>query len=42
VFAPQAVQSLDRGVQQLGIGREGDGLGLHSGVDRDPLEDAAQ
>src|SRR5258705_12983924 len=26
----------DRRMQQLGIGREGDGLGLHGGVHRDP------
>jgi hypothetical protein len=38
VFARQAVQSLDRGVQQLGIGREADGLGLHRGIDGDSLE----
>jgi hypothetical protein len=38
VLACEAVQSLDRRVQQLGLGREGDGLGLHRGVDRDPLE----
>jgi hypothetical protein len=38
VLAGQPVQSLDRRVQQLGIGRERDGLGLHCGVDRDPLE----
>ena len=25
-------------MQQLGIGRKGDGLRLHRGVDRDPLE----
>ena len=25
-------------MQQLGIGREGDGLGLYGGVHRDPLE----
>jgi hypothetical protein len=25
-------------MQQLGIGRKRDGLGLHGGVDRDPLE----
>ena len=34
----QPVQSLDRRVQQLGIGRKRDRLGLHRGVDRDPLE----
>jgi hypothetical protein len=38
VLAGQAVQSLDRRVQQLGIGRERDGLGLHRSVDGDPLE----
>ena len=25
-------------MKQLGVGREGDGLRLHRGVDRDPLE----
>ena len=34
----QAVQSFDGRVQQLGVGREGDGLGLHRGIHRDPLE----
>lgn len=34
----QAVEPLDSCVQQLGIGRKGDGLRLHHGVDRDPLE----
>ena len=38
VLTGQAVQSLDRRVQQFGIGRERDGLRLHRGVDRDPLE----
>ena len=38
VLAGQPIQSLDCRVQQLGIGRERDGLGLHRGVDRDPLE----
>ena len=38
VLVGQAVEPLDRGVQQLGVGREADGLGLHRGVDRDPLE----
>ena len=33
-----AVEPLDRRVQQLGIGREGDRLGLHGGVDRDPRQ----
>jgi len=32
------IEPLDRRVQQLGVGREGDGLGLHRGVDRHPLE----
>ena len=36
--AGQAIEPLDRRMQQLGVGREGDGLGLHRGVDRDPLE----
>ncbi len=31
----QPVESLDCRVQELGVGREGDGLGLHGGVDRD-------
>ena len=31
----QAIEPLDRRVQQLGVGRERDGLGLHRGVDRD-------
>ena len=34
----QPVEPLDRRVQQFGVGREGDGLGLHRGVHRDPLE----
>ena len=34
----QAVEPLDGRMQQLGIGRKGDGLRLHRGVDRDPLE----
>jgi hypothetical protein len=33
-----AVEASDGGVQQLGVGREADALGLHRGVDRDPLE----
>jgi hypothetical protein len=37
-FAGQPVEPLDRRMQQLGIGREGDGLGLYGGVHRDPLE----
>ena len=36
VLPGQAVEPFDRRVQQLGIGRESDGLGLHRGVDRDP------
>lgn len=32
----QAVEALDRGVHQLGVGRQGDVLGLRRGVDRDP------
>ena len=32
VLAGQAVQSLDRRVQQLGVGWETDGLGLHRGA----------
>ena len=38
VLAGQAVEAFDRRVQQLGIGREADVLGLHRGVDRDPLK----
>ena len=38
VLVGQAVDALDGGVHQLGIGREADVLGLHRGVDRDPLE----
>jgi hypothetical protein len=38
VLVGQAVEALDRGVQQLGVGREGDVLRLHRGVDRDPLK----
>src|ERR1700730_602367 len=34
----QAVEPLDGRMQQLGIGRKADGLRLHRGVDRDPLE----
>ena len=36
--AGEAIEPLDRGMQQLGVGRKRDGLGLHGGVDRDPLE----
>src|SRR5215470_2892534 len=38
VLPGQAVQPPDRGMQQFGVGREADGLRLHRGVDRDPLE----
>jgi hypothetical protein len=34
----QAVEPLDGRMQELGIGRKGDGVRLHRGVDRDPLE----
>ena len=34
----QTVEALDRRVQQLGVGREGDGLGLRRGADRDPRQ----
>jgi hypothetical protein len=37
-FAGQPVEPPDRRMQQLGIGREGDGLGLDRGVHRDLLE----
>jgi hypothetical protein len=35
VLAGQSIEPLDRRVQELGVGREGDGYGLHRGVDRD-------
>src|SRR5206468_11170911 len=38
VLPRQTVEPLDRRVQQLGIGREGDGLRLYGGIDRGPLE----
>jgi hypothetical protein len=38
VLLGQAHEPFDRRMQELGIGRERDGLGLHGGVDRDPLE----
>ena len=41
VLAGQAIEALDRRVQQLGVGREGDGLGLHRGVHRDPRQSLA-
>jgi hypothetical protein len=34
----QAVEAPDRGVQQFGVGREADVLGLHRGINRDPLK----
>ena len=34
----QTVEPLDGRMQQLGIGRKGDGLRLHRSVDRSPLE----
>ena len=34
----QPIEPSDRGMQQLGVGREGDGLGLHRGIDRHALE----
>ena len=33
-----AVETLDRRMQQLGVGREADVLGLHRGVDCDPRQ----
>jgi hypothetical protein len=38
VLVGQPVEALDGGVQQLGVGREGNVLGLHRGVDRDPRQ----
>jgi hypothetical protein len=38
VLFRQADNAFDRGMQQLGVGREGDGLGLHGGVRRHPLD----
>src|SRR5215471_17903664 len=38
VRAGQPVEPPDRRMDQLGIGREGNGLGLHGGVHRHPLE----
>jgi hypothetical protein len=37
-FIGQTIEPLDCGMQQFGIGREGDGLGLHGSVHRHPLE----
>ena len=36
--ASQAIEPPDRRMDELGVGREGDGLGLHGGVHRHPLE----
>ena len=33
-----AVEPIDRSMQQLGVGREADVLGLHRGIDRDPRQ----
>jgi hypothetical protein len=38
VLVGQLVEALDRRMQQLGVGREGNVLGLHRGVDRDPSQ----
>ena len=38
VLLREAVEAFDRRMQQLGVGWEGDVLGLHRGVDRDPLK----
>ena len=38
VSSRQAVEAIDGRMQQLGIDRDGDGLRLHRGVDREPLE----
>ena len=38
VLAGQPIEPLDRCMDQLGVGREGDGLGLNGGVHRHPLE----
>src|SRR5256884_7578030 len=37
-FLGSRVSPLDRGVQKLRIGWEGDVLGLHGGIDRDPRQ----
>src|SRR5256886_16931334 len=37
-FLASRVSPLNRGVQKLRIGREGDVLGLHGGIDRDPRQ----
>jgi hypothetical protein len=38
VLLGHAVEPPDRRVQQLGVGREADVLGLHRDVDRDPRQ----
>ena len=38
VLAGQAVEPLDRRMDELGVGRKGDGLGLHGGVHSHTLE----
>jgi hypothetical protein len=38
VLGRQTIQPFDGRMQQLGIGRKGNGLRLHGGVDRDALE----
>jgi hypothetical protein len=38
VLVGQAVEAFDRRMQQLSVSREADVLGLHRGVDRDPLK----
>ena len=38
VFAKLPVEAFHRCMQQLGVGREGDGLGLHRGMHCDALE----
>src|SRR5665647_2933355 len=40
VLVGQPVEAFDRFMQQLGVGWEGDVLGLHRGVDRDPYVDS--
>jgi hypothetical protein len=38
VRASQPIEALDRRMDELGVGREGNGLGLNGGVHRHPLE----
>jgi hypothetical protein len=38
VTAGQVIEARDRGMEKLGVGREGDVLGLNRGVDRDPRQ----